>query len=287
MKTFRIAFLACLCGAFTALAQTDRGTITGTVQDQASAMVPGAKVTVRNAETGATSETVTTSTGNFTLAQLPAGKYELTVEAPDIDAYNHVNNAVYVTWCDRSAWEHSAALGLPIERCLELDRGMAVVRTVIQYLRPALLGDVVHVATWIVPVESRLRVRRRFQIKRIADDTTLARAEIEYVCIELSSGVHGCYKAIEQHVSIAGAESACDDGWQDDRVAAHLQHQIERIDPRPAISCPIDGHGDIHRALPGSDVLDFAGFQPVAVGEEVHYRSPALGYSGTNGRRYS
>jgi acyl-CoA thioester hydrolase len=65
---------------------------------------------------------------------------------------------------------------------------MAVVRTVIQYLRPALLGDVVHVATWIVPVDSRLRVRRRFQIKRMADDSTLARAEIEYACIELSSG---------------------------------------------------------------------------------------------------
>jgi acyl-CoA thioester hydrolase len=113
---------------------------------------------------------------------------DLTVEAADIDAYNHVNNAVYVTWCDRSAWEHSAALGLPIARCLEIDRGMAVVRTVIQYLRPALLGDLVHVATWIVPVDSRLRVRRRFQIKRLADDITLARAEIEYVCIELSSG---------------------------------------------------------------------------------------------------
>lgn len=113
---------------------------------------------------------------------------ELTVGAPDIDAYNHVNNAVYVTWCDRIAWDHSAAQGLPLERCLELDRGMAVVRTVIQYLRPALLGDVVHIATWIVPVESRLRVRRRFQIKRPADDCTLARAEIEYVCIELSSG---------------------------------------------------------------------------------------------------
>jgi acyl-CoA thioester hydrolase len=113
---------------------------------------------------------------------------ELAVGASDIDAYNHVNNAVYVTWCDRSAWEHSAALGLPIERCLEIDRGMAVVRTVIQYLRPALLGDAVHVATWIVPVDSRLRVRRRFQIKRIGDESTLARAEIEYACIELSSG---------------------------------------------------------------------------------------------------
>jgi len=113
---------------------------------------------------------------------------DLEVGAADIDAYNHVNNAVYVTWCDRIAWDHSAALGLPIERCLEIDRGMAVVRTVIQYLRPALLGDVVHVATWIVPVDSRLRVRRRFQIVRLADESTLARAEIEYACIELSSG---------------------------------------------------------------------------------------------------
>jgi acyl-CoA thioester hydrolase len=65
---------------------------------------------------------------------------------------------------------------------------MAVLRTVIQYLRPALLGDVVQVATWIVPVDSRLLVRRRFQIKRLADDVTLARAEVEYACIELSTG---------------------------------------------------------------------------------------------------
>jgi acyl-CoA thioester hydrolase len=120
---------------------------------------------------------------------LPAAHViDLEVGAADIDAYNHVNNAVYVSWCDRSAWEHSAALGLPIDRCLEIDRGMAVVRTIIQYLRPALLGDVVHVATWIVPVDSRLRVRRRFQIVRLVDESALARAEVEYACIELSSG---------------------------------------------------------------------------------------------------
>ena len=113
---------------------------------------------------------------------------ELTVEEDDIDAYNHVNNAVYVTWCDHSAWDHSAALGLPLARCLELDRGMAVVRTLISYLRPALQGDALLIATWLLPAESRLCVRRRFQIRRPADGVTLARAEIEYACIELSSG---------------------------------------------------------------------------------------------------
>ena len=113
---------------------------------------------------------------------------ELTVSPADIDAYQHVNNAVYVEWCDRAAWHHSAALGLPIERCLELDRGMAVVRTSIEYLRPALVNEVITIATWLLPSESRLCVRRHFQIVRKTDDVTLARAEIEYACIVLSSG---------------------------------------------------------------------------------------------------
>lgn len=112
----------------------------------------------------------------------------LAVSAADIDAYEHVNNSVYMTWFDRAAWENSAALGLPIEKCLEFDRGMAVLRSVIAYLRPAVLGDTVHVATWLLPAAGRLRVRRRFQVRREADGATLARAEIEYACLELSSG---------------------------------------------------------------------------------------------------
>ena len=112
----------------------------------------------------------------------------LAVARDDIDAYDHVNNAVFMTWCDRAAWDHSAALGLPIEKCLQLDRGMAVVRSVIAYLRPAILGDAIRVATWLLPAEGKLRVRRRFQMRRDADGATLVRADIEYACIELSSG---------------------------------------------------------------------------------------------------
>ena len=120
---------------------------------------------------------------------LPAPFLASVAVAPaDIDAYEHVNNAVYMTWFDRAAWEHSAALGLPIEKCLKLDRGMAVLRSVIAYLRPAILGDTIRVATWLLPAEGKLRVRRRFQVRRESDETTLARAEIEYACIELSSG---------------------------------------------------------------------------------------------------
>jgi hypothetical protein len=67
---------------YASFAQSDRGTLTGAVTDSTGAVVPAAKVNVKNSETGAVSATVTTETGNYTLPSLPVGTYELTVEAP-------------------------------------------------------------------------------------------------------------------------------------------------------------------------------------------------------------
>ena len=69
------------------IAQSDRGTLTGTVQDPGKAMIPGATVVAKNTETGSVFETVSTSTGNFTITALPAGMYDLTVEAPGFRRY--------------------------------------------------------------------------------------------------------------------------------------------------------------------------------------------------------
>src|SRR5450759_3519761 len=79
-----------------AFAQSDRGTITGSVIDPAAAVVPGAKVSAKNLDNGATFETTTTDTGNFTLASLPAGKYELNVEASGFKKATHENVEVAV-----------------------------------------------------------------------------------------------------------------------------------------------------------------------------------------------
>lgn len=110
------------------------------------------------------------------------------VAPADIDAYDHVNNAVYLTWLDRAAWSHSAALGMPLERCLGMRRGMAALRIEIDYLAAAVRGDAVQVATWIARSDGRLRCERRFQVVKPAGGRTLARAMIEYVCINLDSG---------------------------------------------------------------------------------------------------
>jgi hypothetical protein len=70
-----------------AFAQSDRGTITGTVSDTTGAVIPGVKVDAMNVETSARYETVSTETGNYTLPQLPSGLYQLSAELPGFKKY--------------------------------------------------------------------------------------------------------------------------------------------------------------------------------------------------------
>jgi len=113
---------------------------------------------------------------------------ELEVRPADLDAYLHVNNSVYLAWFDRVAWSHSAVLGVTLERCLSLRRGMAAHRTEVSYLRAALRGDALLVGTWITSTDGKLRVERCFQVRRALDGETLCRARTQYVCINLDSG---------------------------------------------------------------------------------------------------
>jgi len=79
-----------------AWAQSDRGTITGTVADPTGALIPASKVVLTNVETGSRSETVTTTTGNYTLAALPVGTYKLAVEHPGFSKSEMTNIVVQV-----------------------------------------------------------------------------------------------------------------------------------------------------------------------------------------------
>src|SRR5215831_18236218 len=80
-----------------AFAQGDRGTITGTVADPANAVVGGASIEAKNSESGATYTAATTETGNYTLAQLPAGSYQMTVTLPGFKKYVRQNVVVAAT----------------------------------------------------------------------------------------------------------------------------------------------------------------------------------------------
>jgi hypothetical protein len=63
-------------------AQASTGSILGTVADPAGAVVSGAKVTITNARTAAVSVIITNSAGLYTVPNLPAGRYNVSVSAP-------------------------------------------------------------------------------------------------------------------------------------------------------------------------------------------------------------
>lgn len=110
------------------------------------------------------------------------------VAAQDIDGLQHTNNAVYVRWCEQVAWSHSVSLGLDLEAYRRLDRAMAITRSEYRYLQASREGDEIIAATWITSWDRRLTMRRHFQVLRQADAVTLLRGEMEFACIELSSG---------------------------------------------------------------------------------------------------
>ena len=106
----------------------------------------------------------------------------------DVDGLQHTNNTIYVRWCEQCAWEHSVALGLDLRAYHDLDRAMAVVEGKYRYLQASYLNDEIDTATWIIHWDKRLTMTRHFQIRRVADNTTLLRAEVRFACIEISSG---------------------------------------------------------------------------------------------------
>src|SRR5579885_3064605 len=96
MRSWRLVASVLFCAVFS-FAQSDRGTITGTVSDPAGAVVPNAPIQVKSAQTGAEYTAASSATGNFTFAQLPPGAYEMTVTVPGFKNFIRQNIVVQAT----------------------------------------------------------------------------------------------------------------------------------------------------------------------------------------------
>ena len=81
LLTTAIVVLLLLVTHLTATAQSN-ATLQGTVSDQSGAVVPNAKVIVRNRATGVERITQTDGTGHYQVAAVPVGNYRVEVQAP-------------------------------------------------------------------------------------------------------------------------------------------------------------------------------------------------------------
>ena len=89
------------------LAQSNAGSITGTVADPVGAAIAGASVTAVNEETGQAATTVSSSSGDFRFPSLQVGNYKVTVTSQGFKASQKTNVVVQIAT--------TTALGISLE----------------------------------------------------------------------------------------------------------------------------------------------------------------------------
>src|ERR1700686_2229105 len=88
LSFFLLLSLAVLSLSAASLAQELAATLTGTVTDASGAVVPNASVVVHSNDTGADVRTMTaSSTGDFNITNIPAGRYTVTVKSEGFQTF--------------------------------------------------------------------------------------------------------------------------------------------------------------------------------------------------------
>jgi hypothetical protein len=85
-----------LSASVLAPAQVDTGSILGTIKDTSGALVPGARLTLTNEETGQTISTTSGSAGEFTFSPVKIGRYTVSAEFKGFQRVEHTRVTVDV-----------------------------------------------------------------------------------------------------------------------------------------------------------------------------------------------
>ncbi|MFC2027285.1 acyl-CoA thioesterase [Chloroflexota bacterium] len=107
---------------------------------------------------------------------------EIKVRGYHLDLYGHVNNARYLEFLEEARWAFA-------EESLDIDewqrRGIAfsVVNININYRRPALMGEVMKIRTWVSELgNASATIRQELVLK--GKETPVADADVTFVMID-------------------------------------------------------------------------------------------------------
>ena len=107
----------------------------------------------------------------------------LRVRHYEMDALGHVNNAIYQHYLEQAAIEHSESLGFTPVRYQELGGTFVMRRVAIDYLRPAVAGDVLEITTWLQEMRG-VRTLRRYEIRRQGESDLIVTGEALWVWVD-------------------------------------------------------------------------------------------------------
>jgi 3-oxoadipate enol-lactonase len=112
----------------------------------------------------------------------PFGTVELTVYPYECDAFGHLNQAALLTLLERARWD-ALARGPGMDLFDRNGVWPAVRKATIEYRAAAFARDVLRVETTVVG-RGTTSMTLRHVVRRVSDDTTVAEAEMVFVCID-------------------------------------------------------------------------------------------------------
>jgi YbgC/YbaW family acyl-CoA thioester hydrolase len=118
---------------------------------------------------------------------LPRIRTEVQVMFFDTDCAAVVHNIAYLRFVEIARTLLAEQLGLGLSQMADQQKYPVVVRTEIDYRRPARLGDKLVIDGWLDQVE-RVRFWCGFRIVRPADETVIATSRQMLAIIEMPSG---------------------------------------------------------------------------------------------------
>ena len=110
---------------------------------------------------------------------------KVTTQPQDIDGLGHVSNLVYVRWVQDVAVAASESYGWDFAAYQRLGMFFVVRKHEIEYLRPAMPGDVVRLETRVVSMSAASSVRKT-RVLRERDGAVLCKAATDWVYVELA-----------------------------------------------------------------------------------------------------
>jgi acyl-CoA thioester hydrolase len=107
---------------------------------------------------------------------------QIRVRYYEMDALGHVNNSVYQNYLEQVAVEHAEQMGFTVDRYRQMGGIFVLRRIQIEYLLPAVAGDLLNITTWVEKMRGP-RAIRRYEIYRQGEGNPLLTAEALWVWV--------------------------------------------------------------------------------------------------------
>jgi len=113
-------------------------------------------------------------------------RWQFDVRSYELDAWGHVNNAVYNNYMEEAATRASADAGFGREWYFSQHRAWVIRNLTIRYLMPLQYGEQVEMRTWVSDFR-RIYSHREYDLRRVSDGQPVMRGRARWVYVDLDT----------------------------------------------------------------------------------------------------